>query len=80
MEVLPPMLISIVYYVLDVPRYVSISTESHSKTSGCFIEDIINQRRITMKIHFSNALSLVFFITYDVKCLYLSRTGALNRC
>lgn len=40
MEVLPPMLISIVYYVLDVPRYVFISTESHSKTSGCFIEDI----------------------------------------
>lgn len=40
MEVLPPMLISNVYYVLDVPRYVSISTESHSKTSGCFIEDI----------------------------------------
>lgn len=34
------MLISIVYYVLDVFRYVFIFIEFYFKIFGCFIEDI----------------------------------------
>lgn len=79
-EVSPPILISLLSFMfLNVPRYAPISTESLSETSGCFTEDIgriIEEllRRFILHI----ALNYVFFVTKDVKCLYLSHTGTLK--